>query len=207
MHLWLSLPTNMENGAKRAKTRAKEVIETDGGYEVRNSHWTGSLRSWTMAFRTDILTSVDHAAVESLWELTNSGVDTFNFSDERSGDIVRVRFDTDLDFTNTLGPYHHLDEFTIKQVRDVSPDVTVMPNITGSATVGGTLTAHDATFTGTPTVVRQWTANGVDIPSATGATYVPVSGDHAKLIAFYDTATDSYGGQTRVWAPSVGPVV
>lgn len=207
MHLWLSLPDDVESGMVRSLTQDKEVVDTDGGFEVRNTRWSSPLRGWQTAFGFGDADDAIHAAVEQLWEDTASGVDTFNFTDPKSGDVARARFDGPLQYTNQVGPLYHLDGFALKEVRDVSPVPTVLPSITGSATVGGTLTAHDATWSGSPTSeVRQWTADGADITGATGSTYTPVSGDHGKLIAFYETVVDAYGGDTRVWASAVGRI-
>jgi hypothetical protein len=127
MHLWLSLPTSIENGAVRTLQQDKEVQLTDGGYEVRNTRWASPLRSFQIGYNNKPLDDADHAAVEQMWRDTNGGTDTFNFADERSGDTARVRFDAELQFTNTQGPYHHLDAFTLREVRDVSPEPTVIP--------------------------------------------------------------------------------
>jgi hypothetical protein len=207
MHLWLSLPTAIENGAVRMLQQDKEVILTDGGYEVRNTRWSSPLRSWQIAFNNANLTNADHAAVEQMWRDTSGGTDTFNFADERTGDTARVRFDADLQFTNTVGPYYHLDTFTIREVRDVSPSPTVSPAITGTLTVGSTLTCSTGTWSGSPTsYAYQWLRDGVAIGSATSSTYVLVSGDLGKMIGCSVTATDTYGGATKAFAAEVGPI-
>lgn len=118
MHIDASLPTGIENGARRVYQWDKEIVKTDGGQEVRNSRWASPLRSWEIAFNNAKIDSADHAAVEQMWIDTEGGVHTFNFTDERSGETVKVRFDTDLAFTNTVGPFHHLDTFTIQEVRE-----------------------------------------------------------------------------------------
>lgn len=207
MHLWLSLPTAIEHGSVRLLTQDKEIVDTDGGYESRNTRWSGPLRRWQIGYPNKALSDANHAAAEDLWRDTNAGTDTFNFFDEKAGDTARVRFDGDLQFTNTTMQIYRIDTFTVKEVRDVSPTPSVLPTTTGSATVGGTLTGHATTWSGSPTgVARQWTANGDDIGGATGGTYTPLSGDLGKLIAFYEIATDAYGGQTKVWAAAVGPI-
>lgn len=207
MHLWLSLPTSIENGAVRMLQQDKEIILTDGGYEVRNTRWSGPLRSWQIGFNNAAIDNTAHAAVEQMWRDTNGGTDTFNFADERTGDTARVRFDAELQFTNTVGPYYHLDTFTIREVRDVSPSPTVAPNITGTTTVGSALTIHDGTWAGSPTsYAYQWLRDGVAIVGATASTYVLVSGDLGKIIGCSVTATDTYGGATKTLATEVGPV-
>jgi hypothetical protein len=207
MHLWLSLPTAIENGAVRILQQDKEVILTDGGYEVRNTRWSSPLRSWQIGYNNAPLDNANHAAVELMWRNTNGGTDTFNFADEREGDTARVRFDAELQFTNTVGPFHHLDTFTLREVRDISPEPTVAPAITGTTTVGSTLTCSTGTWSGSPTsYAYQWLRNGVPIGGATSSTYVLVSGDSGKLVGCEVTATDTYGGATMAFATDVGPI-
>jgi hypothetical protein len=207
MHLWLSLPTSIENGAVRMLQQDKEVVLTDGGYEVRNTRWSGPLRSWQIGYNNATLTNDDHASVEQMWRDTSGGTDTFNFADERTGDTARVRFDADLQFTNTVGPYHHLDTFTLREVRDVSPSPTVAPAITGTSTVGSTLTCSTGTWSGSPTSYSyQWLRDGVEIAAATAATHLLVSGDSGKMISCAVIATDAFGGQTKTTTAEVGPI-
>lgn len=71
-----------------------------------------------------------------------------------------------------------------------TPRNTVLPTITGTAQVGQTLTSTPGTWTGTGnTFTRAWFANGVVIPGATAATYVPVIGDIGKVIRVAVTNT------------------
>lgn len=207
MHLWLSLPTSIENGAVRMLQHDKEVVLTDGGFEVRNTRWSGPLRTWQVGYNNARLDDDNHAAVEAMWRNTAGGTDTFNFADERTGDTPRVRFDAELQFTNTVGPFHHLDVFTLREVRDVSPEPTDLPEITGTLEVGETLSCSDGTWSGSPvTIEKQWLRNGVAIDGQTGNTYLLAGGDAGKMIGCTVTATDAYGGQTRVWAEDVGPI-
>jgi hypothetical protein len=118
MHFDMTLPSAVENGARRSLAWDVEIVDTDGGNEVRNSRWSAPLRTWEIAYNNAAITSADHAAVEQMFYDTEGGTHTFNWTDERSGEILKVRFDTDLQFTNTVGPYHHLDSFTIKEVRE-----------------------------------------------------------------------------------------
>lgn len=75
------------------------------------------------------------------------------------------------------------------------PANTAAPSISGTAQVGQTLTAADGTWTGTPTptLTRQWNADGTAISGATAATYVPVAGDIGKVITVTVTGTNSAG--------------
>jgi hypothetical protein len=207
MHLWLSLPTSIENGAVRMLQQDKEIVLTDGGYEVRNTRWASPLRSWQIAFNNAQLDNDDHAAVEQMWRDTNGGTDTFKFADERTGDTARVRFDAELQFTNTVGPFYHLDTFTLREVRDTSPEPTVIPTITGTTTVGSALSVSNGTWSGSPTGYSyQWLRDGDEIASATASSYTLVAGDSGAMIGCSVVATDAFGGQTKVFATEVGPI-
>jgi hypothetical protein len=79
------------------------------------------------------------------------------------------------------------------------PVNTVVPTIAGTARVGVTLTGSNGTWTGRPTpkFLRQWLANGVEIPGAVGATYVPVAGDLGKTIVFRVTGVSISGSVAK----------
>lgn len=75
------------------------------------------------------------------------------------------------------------------------PVNTVAPAITGTATVGSTLTAADGTWTGraAPALTRNWNRTGVAIAGATAATYVLVSADVGATITVTVTGANSFG--------------
>lgn len=207
MHLWLSLPSAIESGLVRASEQSLEVVTTDGGYEVRNSRWSGPLRNWHPSYPMADADDATHTAVEQMWIDTSYGADTFNFTDPKGGDTTRVRVDGSLQFTNQVGSLYHLDTFTLKEVRDVSPEPMVIPAITGTLTVGSTLTCSTGTWSGSPTSYSyQWTLDGVDIVGATASTHLLVSGDSGHMIGCTVIATDAFGGQTKVFAAAVGPI-
>jgi hypothetical protein len=185
-----------------------EVESTDGGYEVRNTRWSGPLSGFDVSLPVKAADDPDFVAVRAMWRSARGKVDSFNFTDWVDEQTYRVRFDTGLQFTTPRRmPMHHTDTFTLKEVRDVSPEPTVAPAITGTTEVGEDLACSDGTWTGSPTTIdKQWTADGADIAGETGDTYTVLVGDVGKLIGCYVTATDAYGGATRTWANEVGPV-
>ena len=75
----------------------------------------------------------------------------------------------------------------------ITTALTSIGATTGAATVGQTLTAG-AVLPAGATFTRQWLAAGVNIAGATGATYVPVSGDLGKVITVTVTGTGNYSG-------------
>jgi hypothetical protein len=205
MHLETSLPSAIENGARRIIHRDLEVVTTDGGNEVRNTRWSSPLRSWEISFNNAAVDNVNHLLVEQLWEDTESGTHTFNWHDERRDETVRVRFDSDLTITNTVGPYHRIDTFIIKEVRNEGgPGLNTSPAITGTMEVGETLTISFGSWTGSPTFARQWLRNGVSIPGATLTTYLLDVADEGAIISCRVTATNVDGvSQIVVDAPGV----
>jgi hypothetical protein len=71
------------------------------------------------------------------------------------------------------------------------PINSVLPAITGTTTVGQTLTCSTGTWSRSPTFARQWMRDGVDIPGATASTYLLVSADLGKKLRCRVTATSS----------------
>lgn len=85
---------------------------------------------------------------------------------------------------------------------------TVIPEITGTAKQGSTLTATDGTWTGTPapSYTRTWRRDGVIIPDATATTYVLTADDVGATISVAVTATNTLGAVV-VSSLGVGPVI
>jgi len=73
------------------------------------------------------------------------------------------------------------------------PTMTVAPAITGTTTSGQTLTLSSGTYTGSPTFVRQWLANGVPIVGATAATFVLTAAQVGKKISATVYASNEAG--------------
>ena len=99
--------------------------------------------------------------------------------------------------TNTLGSANSTSN-TITAQTYSSPANTVAPVISGTTTLGSTLSSTTGTFTGnpTPTYAYQWRRNAVNITSATGSTYVLVSADSAASITCVVTATNALGNSS-----------
>lgn len=82
------------------------------------------------------------------------------------------------------------------------PANTVLPAITGTATVGQTLTSTTGTWTGRPTPVhaRQWKRGGVAISGAVAATYVLTAADVGAVITVTVTANSVAGSKAATSA-------
>lgn len=78
------------------------------------------------------------------------------------------------------------------------PVNTVAPSISGTIAVYSTITGNTGTWTGTPTLTRQWRistdgTNFSNIPGATGTTYVIQESDYNKYIQLEVFATNNAG--------------
>ena len=79
-----------------------------------------------------------------------------------------------------------------------TPVNTVAPVVSGTATVGQTLSTTNGTWTGTATITftYQWQRNGVNITSATNSTYTLVAADASNPIRCVVTGTNAYGNSS-----------
>lgn len=74
------------------------------------------------------------------------------------------------------------------------PVNTAVPVVSGTATVGQTLTTTNGTWTNTPTsYTYKWLRNGVAITGATASTYVLVSADSGKTVKSDVIAVNAVG--------------
>jgi hypothetical protein len=104
--------------------------------------------------------------------------------------------------------------FTAGQTVTLDPNEprnTTAPAISGTATVGSTLTTSDGTWTGTPTIgyTRQWqrransTAAWTDIGGATASTYTVAAGDGGQQLR----AVIAAGNRISSWSLAMTPSV
>lgn len=78
------------------------------------------------------------------------------------------------------------------------------PSVSGTLTVGSTLTADPGTWTPTPdSFTYQWLRDGVVIPGATQSTYVTTTADGAHLVAVAVTAVQEDFASTSATSPAV----
>ena len=91
----------------------------------------------------------------------------------------------------------------ISESEPISPQVPVITSagtITGTLTVGQTLSVTGFSVSGnpTPTISYQWQRNGIDIPEATDETYILVEADIGTDVRRQTTATNSEGSVSEV---------
>lgn len=82
------------------------------------------------------------------------------------------------------------------------PANTVLPAITGTPTVGQTLTVTNGTWTKSPTFARQWNRNGVPITGATATTRVLTVDDAGAVMTCTVTATNAGVSTSATSAPT-----
>lgn len=82
-----------------------------------------------------------------------------------------------------------------------------LPTISGTLTIGSTLTTTDGGWVGTPppTFTYSWQRDDVDIPGATSKTYLIVQADGGHLITSTVTATNSFD-TLQASSGAVGPI-
>lgn len=90
----------------------------------------------------------------------------------------------------------------------VAPLNTALPAISGTPTVGQTLSCSTGTWTASPApaFAYQWRRGGAAIPGATASTYLLDAADEGATITCSVAATNSQGSATAT-SPGVGPVV
>ncbi len=86
----------------------------------------------------------------------------------------------------------------------VSPYYTAVPAITGTATVGQTLTCSTGTWAGDATITYAyaWYANNILIDGATSSTYVLLAAQSGKRITARVTASNASGNASATTAPT-----
>jgi hypothetical protein len=85
------------------------------------------------------------------------------------------------------------------------PTYTSGAGITGTPTVGQTLTAATGTWTGSPSYTYQWQRNGSNIGGATSSTYTLQVADEATNVRVVITGTNVFGAASTTTS-TVGPI-
>lgn len=108
--------------------------------------------------------------------------------------------------TNVAGSASATSAAVTGQAAAVAPTNSVAPAISGSPTVGSTLTSSTGTWAGTPTptYTYQWNRAGSPISGQTASTYTVVSADIGQNITVTVTATNTAGSASATSAAVVG---
>ncbi len=90
---------------------------------------------------------------------------------------------------------------------DITPVNSVLPAISGTKTVGQTLTSTSGTWSNTPSsYTYQWNRDGVAITSATASTYVLQAADEATVITVTVNAVKVPTTPTAVTSAGYSPI-
>ena len=193
-----SAPTAVVAARPPVNTAAPTVTGTaqDGQtLTATDGTWTGSSVALTRQWRR---CDSAGAACADIGGATGT---TYLLAPADVGRTIRV----DVTGTNSGGSVTATSAQT-RAVAALWPAATAAPVISGSARDGGTLTATDGTWTGTPTITfaRQWLrcdgADCVPIPSATGTSYTLTPADVGRTIRVAVTGTNAGGASTATSA-------
>jgi hypothetical protein len=119
MHLNEFLPREMEIGAVRRLEVQTEVVDTDGGFEVRNNRWTRGKLVIEASFPTAERDNAIYLAVVALYDLAEGGLHSFNvtdWTDETGTTAIPMRFDSPLEITGVAGHIDHIETLTLREV-------------------------------------------------------------------------------------------
>jgi hypothetical protein len=139
-------------------------------------------------------------------DIAGATASSYVVTDADVGSTLRVTVTA----TNALGSATASSPVTAVIV-PAAPAGTAAPSVSGTASVGQTLTAEPGSWTGAPTLAYQWQrcdqtgANCVDIAGATAQTYVVADADRGSTVRVAVTATNAAGSATAFSAPT--PVV
>lgn len=115
-HLATRLPSNVEQGAVRTDDYDVEVVETDGGNEVRNLRHANSKRRYEISFPTSKRDSTTYQAVRDLWTQARGKLHSFTFHDWTDNTDVPVRFDSELRITGLDRNLDHIETISLVEV-------------------------------------------------------------------------------------------
>lgn len=114
--LGMTLPKAVEQGAIRTDTYEVEIVETDGGSEVRNLRHARNKRRYEVSFPTSKRDDATYLAVLRLWAAAKGKLYSFQFTDWSDGTTVAVRFDSELRITGIDRNLDHIETLTIVEV-------------------------------------------------------------------------------------------
>jgi hypothetical protein len=121
-HLHITLRDSaVEIGAVKRLVWLPEIVQSDGGKEVRNQRQSRAKRYYDISVPTATRDNAAYLEVLQLFEETLGGNDTFSitdWTDETTGTVVKVRFDGELQITSPAGHLDHIDTFTLVEVFD-----------------------------------------------------------------------------------------
>ena len=151
-----------------------------------NGTWTGSSISYSYQWKRDgVAIPGATASTYDLVQADSEAVMTCDVTATNSGGAVTQGSSNSV----TAGLFQ-------------APINTVLPTLSGTETVGQTLTVANGTWTGTATITYtyQWKRDGADISGETSSTYTLVAADYDAVITCEVTGTNSLGNSSATTA-------
>ena len=132
-------------------------------------------------------------------EIANATGSSYTLTAGEQGRAIKVR----VTFTDDGGSEESVTSAATEAVRAANSPATGEPTISGTAQVGGTLTANtsgiaDADGLTSATFAYQWIAGETDIGGATGSSYTLTGGEQGRGIKVRVTFTDDGGSEESV---------
>ena len=216
--------------ADTGKTIRVDVTGTNGsGFSTARSAATAGVTGPPVNTALPVVSGSPYVGGSSLSVSTGTWTafpaPTFSYQwqqcDSAGANCADINLATNSSYNPVSGDVGHTLRAKVKAANGIAPDATatsaatpligavpantVLPSITGTAAVGSILTAHDGTWTGSPTpaITRQWRRCNVAgsscniIGGATGATYTLVDADSGSTIRILVTATNAGGSSVE----------
>jgi hypothetical protein len=138
---------------------------------------------------------------ETIW--VGRYINNYNYNDR----IAAVSMGGGLNATDALNLHTRIHTFLAAINAAMVPRSTAAPVISGTTTVGETLSTTNGTWVNSPTSYSyQWMRNGVDIGGATGSSYTLVGADETTNISVRVVGTSANGSGLAATSASVGPI-
>lgn len=110
------LPERVQSGAVKRLLYSTEVVENDGGLEVRNARWAEPKAAWDCTIPPCKRTSADYLDTKAMFDAALGSFETFEFHDPVDCEDYLVRFLDDTLSVTTVGNLVSVT-FTLVQVK------------------------------------------------------------------------------------------
>ncbi len=180
------------------------ALTSDGHVTGWGADWYGQTDA-PSSLADQTVTAIAAGVYHSLALTSDGHVTAWGYNDDGETDVPTSLADRTVTAI-AAGGYHSLAIYRAT----VAAAVTGVPTVTGTASVGKTLTGDDAEMTTDPagaTRTHQWLRDDAPISDATATTYTLTNDDAGHSISFQVGATaDGYDDATPVTSEAVGPV-
>jgi len=182
------------------------IYSQNGGFNDRGTNF--SITTGTGSPTGGSNASTNNNGISGSYTL-NANYLIFNVTANSSG-IIQFSYTANPAATGTSGNQEgDFNGFQLVTLTGSLPSNSILPIVTGTASVGSTLTGTQGTWSGATSFAYQWiwADTGANISGATSSTYVPQATDEGHTLAIKVTATNSTGSASATSvATSVIPV-